>query len=462
MTNSLNPALRIPTRRTTELVMLVFAVLIVVLAEGAVEATRDGHFSTRLITYAAVPIAIGVITHLVIRRVARYADPLLLPIVVLLNGLGLVMIHRIHLGLQNNGAPQYVDDDPASQVLWTAIGVAAFLIVLVLIRDHRTLQRYAYTLALAGLFLLLLPAVLPARFSQSNNAQIWIRVGGFSLQPGEVAKILLTIFGAAYLVQKRDVLALAGRRIMNIDFPRGRDFGPLLLAWLICIGVLIRGHDLGTSLLFFGLFVVLLYVATERASWVIVGVLLFVAGAYIAYQIFTTVRLRVDLWLHLFNYSPDGAALQMQQSLFGLGTGGIFGTGLGGGHPELVPLSQSDFIFSAFGEELGLFGLAALLLLYAVFVFRGVAAGLAVRDSFGKLLACGLAFLIGFQVFVVIAGVTRLLPETGLTTPFLSYGGSSLLGSWVIVALLVRISDAARRPATTPPPKPAEAVAVPA
>jgi cell division protein FtsW (lipid II flippase) len=460
MTNALNPALRIPTRRTTELVMLIFAVLIVVAAEGAVEAAHDGHFSSRLVTYAAVPIAIGVVTHLVIRRVARYADPLLLPIAVLLNGLGLVMIHRIHLGLQRNGAPPYVDDNPASQVLWTAIGVVAFLIVLVLIRDHRTLQRYAYTLALAGVFLLLLPAVLPARFSQSNNAQIWIRVGGFSLQPGEVAKILLTVFGAAYLVQKRDVLALAGRRIMNIDFPRGRDFGPLLFAWLICIGVLVRGHDLGTSLLFFGLFVVLLYVATERASWVIVGVLLFAAGAYIAYQIFTTVRLRVDLWLHLFNYSPDGAALQMQQSLFGLGTGGIFGTGLGGGHPELVPLSQSDFIFAAFGEELGLFGLAALLLLYGVLVFRGVAAGLAVRDSFGKLLACGLAFLVGFQVFVVIAGVTRLLPETGLTTPFLSYGGSSLLGSWVILALLLRISDAARRPATTPP-KPAEAVAVP-
>jgi cell division protein FtsW (lipid II flippase) len=460
VTGAVSAKLRIPTKRSTELVLLVFAVLIVVAAEAAVEAARDGHFSSRLVTYASVPIVVGVVTHLVIRRVAPYADPLLLPIVVLLNGLGLVMIHRIHLGLQRNGAPNYVDDDPASQVLWTTFGVAAFLILIVLIRDHRTLQRYAYTLALGGLFLLLLPAVLPARFSQSNNAQIWIRVGSFSLQPGEVAKILLTIFGASYLVQKRDVLALAGRRLMGIDFPRGRDFGPLLAAWLICIGVLVRGHDLGTSLLFFGLFVVLLYVATERVSWIIVGVLLFAAGAWAAYQIFGTVRERVDLWLHLFDYPPGGAALQMQQSLFGLGTGGIFGTGLGSGHPELVPLSQSDFIFSAFGEELGLFGLAALLVLYGVFVFRGVSAGLAVRDSFGKLLACGLAFLIGFQVFVVIAGVTRLLPETGLTTPFLSYGGSSLLGSWAILALLVRVSDAARRPATTPPPRTAEPVAV--
>jgi cell division protein FtsW (lipid II flippase) len=461
MTGTISPLLRVPTRRNAELVLLVFAVLVVVAAEAAVEASRDGHFSSRLITYAAVPIVVGVITHLVIRRVARYADPLLLPIVVLLNGLGLVMIHRIHLGLQRNGAPNYVDDNPGSQVLWTAFGVAAFLVIILVIRDHRTLQRYAYTLALIGLFLLLLPTVLPARFSQSNNAQIWIRVGSFSLQPGEIAKILLTVFGAAYLVQKRDVLALAGRRILGIDFPRGRDFGPLLAAWLVCIGVLVRGHDLGTSLLFFGLFVVLLYVATERVSWVIVGVVLFAIGAYAAYELFSTVRERVDLWLHLFSYPPGGPALQMQQSLFGLGTGGIFGTGLGSGHPELVPLSQSDFIFSAFGEELGLFGVAALLVLYGVFVFRGFAAGLAVRDSFGKLLGCGLGFLIAFQVFVVVAGVTRLLPETGLTTPFLSYGGSSLLGSWVILALLLRISDAARRPATTPPPRVTEPVAVP-
>jgi cell division protein FtsW (lipid II flippase) len=337
-----------------------------------------------------------------------------------------------------------------------------FIALIVLVRDHRVLQRYAYTLALAGMFLLLLPAVLPARFSEVNGARIWIRLAGFSLQPGEFAKILLTIFGAAYLVQKRDVLALAGRRILGIDFPRGRDFGPLLMAWLICIGVLVRGHDLGTSLLFFGLFVVLLYVATERASWVIVGVLLFAGGAYLAYQLFGTVQQRVDLWLHVFALNPYGPARQLQQSLFGLGTGGIFGAGLGKGHPELVPLPATDFIVSSFGEELGLFGLVGLLVLYAGFVARGISAGLAVRDAFGKLLACGLAFLVALQIFVVVAGVTRLLPETGLTTPFLSYGGSSLLGSWVILALLLRISDAARRPATTPPAKAAEAAAVPA
>jgi cell division protein FtsW (lipid II flippase) len=451
-----NPQLRIPTRRTTELVLLVFAVLLVVAAEAAVEAARDGHFSSRLIAYAAVPLVVGAITHVVIRKVAPYADPLLLPIVVLLNGLGLVMIHRIDLGLKQQ-AQEYGNPIPSgqapTQVVWTALGVAVFIALLLIVRDHRILQRYAYTLALIGVFFLMLPAVLPASISEVNGARIWIRFHGFSFQPGEFAKILLTIFGASYLVQKRDVLALAGRRFLGIDFPRGRDFGPLLVVWLACIGVLVRGHDLGTSLLFFGLFVVLLYVATERVSWVIVGVLLFAGGAYLAYQIFDTVQTRVGVWLHPFSpvYQQTGTSYQLQQSLFGLGTGGIFGAGLGNGHPELVPLSTTDYIVASFGEEIGLFGLIALLALYGIFVSRGFTAGLAVRDAFGKLLACGLAFLIALQLFVVVAGVTRLLPETGLTAPFLSYGGSSLLGSWAILALLVRVSDAARRPATTPP-----------
>ncbi len=454
--------LRVPTRRNVELLLLVFAVLIVVAAEAAVEATRDGHLSHRLFTYAAVPIAIGVITHLVIRKVAKFADPLLLPIVVLLNGLGLVMIHRLDLGMQQK-AEQYGQTFEGAaaptQVVWTAMGVALFIALIVLIRDHRVLQRYAYTLALAGIFFLMLPAVLPARFSEVNGARIWIRIAGFSIQPGEFAKILLAIFGAAYLVQKRDVLSLAGKHVMGIDLPRGRDLGPLLAAWLICIGVLVRGHDLGTSLMFFGVFVVLLYVATERVGWVVVGLLLFAGGAYVSYKLFGTVQTRVGVWLHPFAASHENDGYQLRQALFGLGTGGIFGTGLGAGHPELVPLPATDFIISSFGEEIGLFGVAAILMLYAVIVSRGLAAGLAVRDAFGKLRATGLSFLIALQLFVVVAGVTRLLPETGLTTPFLSYGGSSLLGSWAMLALLLRISDAARRPATVSP-RAAEAEAV--
>ena len=448
--------LNIPTRRNAELVLLGFAVLIVVAAEAAVEATRDGHLSSHLVTYAAVPLVIGLVTHLVIRKVARYADPLLLPIVVLLNGLGLVMIHRLDLGLKQQAAEngQHFGGPAApTQVLWTAVGVLLFVVLLVVVRDHRVLQRYAYTLALVGVFFLMLPAVLPAQFSEVNGARIWIRVAGFSLQPGEFAKILLTIFGASYLVAKRDVLALAGKRFAGIDFPRGRDFGPLLAAWLVCIGVLVRGHDLGTSLMFFGLFIVLLYVATERVSWVIVGAVLFAGGAYVSYQLFGTVQTRVGVWLHAFSpvHATDG--YQLRQSLFGLGTGGIFGTGLGGGHPELVPLPATDFIMSSFGEEIGLFGIVGLLMLYALFVARGLAAGLAARDAFGKLLATGLAFLVALQLFVVVAGVTRLLPETGLTTPFLSYGGSSLIANYALLALLLRVSDAARRPATVAPSK---------
>jgi cell division protein FtsW (lipid II flippase) len=456
--------LRAPTRRNAELFMLLFAVLVVVAAEAAVEAAHDGALSSRLITYAAVPIVVGLVAHLVIRKVAPYADPLLLPIAVLLNGLGLVMIHRLDQGLKqqaDNGGYSFSAAAP-TQVLWTAIGVTLFVVLIVVVRDHRVLQRYAYTLALAGLIFLILPTVLPARFSEVNGARIWIRVAGFSIQPAEFAKILLTIFAAAYLVSKRDVLALAGRHIgvkvgkhfVGFDLPRGRDFGPLLAAWLLCIAVLVRGHDLGTSLLFFGLFVVLLYVTTERVSWVVIGILLFAAGAYVSFQLFGTVQTRVDVWLHLFTAKHNDDGYQLRQSLFGLGTGGIFGTGLGNGHPELVPLPATDFIISSFGEEIGLFGVIALLMLYAIFVGRGLAAALAVRDAFGKLLATGLSFLVALQLFVVIAGVTRLLPSTGLTTPFLSYGGSSLIGSWILLALLMRVSDAARRPATTPPSRP--------
>ncbi len=468
-----SPAARPPTRRNAELLLLLFAVLIVVAAEAAVEAARDGRLSSHLITYAAVPVGIGVITHVVIRRVAPYADPLLLPIAVLLNGLGLVMIHRLDLGLKDQAVQNgttFAGAAAPTQVVWTAIGVALFVAVIVAIRDHRVLQRYAYSLALLGLVLLLLPTVLPARFSEVNGARIWIRVAGFSFQPGEFAKILLTVFGAAYLVSKREVLALAGRRLgvrfgshfVGLDLPRGRDFGPLLAAWLLCIGVLVRGHDLGTSLLFFGLFVVLLYIATERVGWVVVGLLLFAVGAYIAYQIFGTVQVRVAVWLHPFASAHAADGYQLRQSLFGLGTGGIFGTGLGAGHPELVPLPATDFIVSSFGEEIGLVGVVGLLTLYGVFVIRGASAALAVRDAFGKLLAMGLAFLVALQLFVVVAGVTRLLPETGLTTPFLSYGGSSLLSNWLLLGLLLRISDAARRPTNVAVGRPAGQVTVPA
>ncbi len=329
-------------------------------------------------------------------------------------------------------------------MVWTALGLALFVVILLVVRDIRALARYPFLIGMLGLVFLAIPDVLPARFSEVGGARIWIRLAGFSIQPGEFAKIALAVFASAYLVSKRDVLSLTGRKVLGLELPRGRDLGPVLVAWLICIGVLVLGKDLGTSLMFFGLFIVLLYVATERVSWIVLGMALFAGAAVAAYYLPFNLRTRVDVWLHPFAY--PNAGFQVRQSLFGLGTGGVFGTGLGGGRPESVPVVKSDFIISAFGEELGLFGLAALLVVYGLLIFRGLSAALGVRDSFSKLLATGLSFSLGLQLFVVVAGVTRLLPETGLTTPFLSYGGSSLVANYMLLALLLRISDAGRRP----------------
>ena len=458
---------RVRTGRGAEAGLIVFAVLVIAAAEAIIEATRDGRISAQVGVYAGIAAAVGVVTHVAVRLFARYADPVMVPCVVLINGLGLVMIHRLDLGLKQNaaeGGPHYYGPSAPTQVVWTALGVALFVGLLVLVRDHRSLARYAYTIGLAGLVFLAVPALLPARYSEVNGAKIWIRAFGFSLQPGELAKIALTIFASAYLVGKRDVLSLAGRKVLGMELPRGRDLGPVLGAWLVCIGVLVFGHDLGTSLMFFGLFIVLLYVATERISWVVIGLLLFAGGTVAAYHLFGNLRTRVDVWLHPFQYEATG--YQIRQSLFGLGTGGIFGTGLGGGRPESVPVVKSDFIISAFGEEIGLFGLVALLVVYGLLIFRGLSAALLVRDSFSKLLATGLSFSLGLQLFVVVAGVTKLLPETGLTTPFLSYGGSSLVANYILLALLIRVSDAARRPGTGKPDplpnQPLETVGVPA
>jgi len=444
---------KIASRRGTELLLIVAAAIVVTCAEAIVDITRDNRISVQVLTYGLLVLGIGLVAHTGIRRVARYADPIMLPCAVLLVGLGLVMIHRLDLGLAQTAAEagrKYDGAAAASQVVWALLGLIVFMVVLVVVRDHRALARYAYTLALVGLFFLLLPAVLPATYSEVNGARIWIHFGSFSIQPGEFSKIALTVFAAAYLVAKRDVLSLAGRRVLGIDLPRGRDFGPLVVAWLISIGVLVRNHDLGTSLMFFGLFVVLLYVATERVSWVIIGAVLFVGGCYVSYHLFANVRLRVNVWLHVFDFLQN-QGYQLSQSLFGLGTGGLFGAGLGGGRPELVPVAKSDFILSSFGEELGLFGLVAILGVYVVFISRGFVTALAVRDSFGKLLVTGIAFSFGLQMFVVAGGISRLLPETGLTTPFLSYGGSSLVANFALLALMLRVSDAGRRPPNTPP-----------
>ena len=334
------------------------------------------------------------------------------------------------------------------QLVWTAVGITAFVLLLGVVRDHTRLQRYTYTAAAAGLVLLLLPA-LPVLGRTINGARLWVRVGPFTLQPSELAKLLLIVFFAGYLVAKRDALALASRRVLGLDLPRARDLGPVLIAWGASLAVLIRGKDLGSSLLFFALFVVMLYIATERTSWLLIGLGLFAGGSFVAYGLFAHVQRRVDTWLDPFA-DADGAGFQLVQSLFGFGTGGLTGTGLGEGRPGTVPFASTDFIMAAIGEELGLVGVMAVLLLFGLVVERGLRTALSVRDSFGKLLAAGLSFSLALQVFVIVGGVTGLIPLTGVTLPWLSYGGSSIVANWMLVALLLRISDAARRPAPAP------------
>ncbi|RIJ69418.1 FtsW/RodA/SpoVE family cell cycle protein [Nakamurella silvestris] len=452
------PTVRRPTGRAAELGLLILVAIIVTSALALVELNQNRALSLALLWYGLAFFVVFGVAHLIVRSIARYADPLLLPLVALLNGLGLVMIHR--LDLANTAKALRAGDDLPSpiaptQLVWTGVAVAFFLVVLMVIKHHSTLQRYTYTLGLASVVFLAVPAVLPARFSEVNGAKIWIKIpGAFSIQPAEFAKIGLIIFAASFLVAKRTVLSTAGKRVLGLVLPRARDLGPLLIAMVVALGVLFMGKDLGTALLLFSVFLVMVYMATGRASWLIIGLLGFAAGAYIAYREFSHVRLRVDIWLHPFA-DPSNTGYQLVQSLFGLGTGGIFGTGLGAGRPDLVPFANTDFITAALGEELGLVGLTAILLCYLLLGARGLRAGLAVKDNFGKLLAAGLSFSMVFQVFVVVGGVTRLIPLTGLTTPFLSYGGSSLLANYILIALLVRISHSSRMPVERPAPPPA-------
>ncbi|WP_211357308.1 FtsW/RodA/SpoVE family cell cycle protein [Nocardioides rubriscoriae] len=427
-------------RRGAELFLLVLALAVGVGGYAAVGLGVQGKVPPDIIGYGGWLAALMVGAHVVVRLVAPYADPVLLPVVAALNGLGLAVIHRIDLTEQTDFARQ--------QLTWMTLGVVLFAGTLVLLRDHRVLARFTYTCGLLAIVLLLLP-MAPVVGRTINGARIWINVGPFSFQPGEVAKVLLVVAFAGYLVLHRDALALAGRRVLFVDLPRGRDLGPIVAMWLVSLGILVFQKDLGSSLLFFGLFLLMLYVATERPGWLVVGALLFSAGAVAGYHLFGHVRVRVDTWLHPFEYynNPDGAdSFQLVEGLFGLAYGGLIGRGFGDGDPTRVPYAESDFIMASIGEELGLTGIIAVLLLYGIVVERALRTALISRDGFGKLMATGLASIFGLQLFVVVGGVTRLIPLTGLTTSFLSYGGSSLVASWVIVALLLRISDQARRP----------------
>ncbi|GLY67601.1 FtsW/RodA/SpoVE family cell cycle protein [Amycolatopsis taiwanensis] len=456
-----NPQRELPTRRGTELAMLGFAAFIVTCAFVLVQANQEQELSFSIVWYGLAYLALFAIAHFAVRRWAPYADPLILPCVALLNGLGLVMIYRIDLALEEKAIQSEVNFSASApkQVLFTAIALALFLAVLLLVKDHRTLTRYGYLSGLLGVIALALPAILPASLSQVNGAKVWIKLPGVSIQPGEFAKILLMVFFASFLVTKRDLFMVTGRKMLGVELPRARDLGPILIAAVVALGILMFEKDLGQSLLLFGIVLVMVYVATERGIWVLLGVAFFMVGCVIAYNLFTHVQQRVANWIDpLATYYDQGGGYQVAQGLFGLGTGGVGGTGLGAGRPEIVPEANSDFITAGLGEELGFVGLAAILIVYLLLATRGMRSALAVRDTFGKLLGAGLSFAIIMQLFVIVGGVTKLIPMTGITTPFISYGGSSLLANYILVALLLRISDAARRPAPKARPKPAPQV----
>ncbi|MFL5999024.1 MAG: FtsW/RodA/SpoVE family cell cycle protein [Streptomyces sp.] len=456
-------AIGAPSRRNTELALLVFAVLIPVFGYAYVGLAINDEVPTGLLSYGLGLGLLAGVAHLVVRKFAPYADPLMLPLATLLNGLGLVAIWRLD---QSKLLQQIhvAGGKATNQLIYTAMGIALFAVVLIFLKDHRVLQRYTYISMVGALVLLLLPLVPGLGANITYGAKIWIQVGSFTIQPGEFAKIVLAVFFAGYLMVKRDALALASRRFMGLYLPRGRDLGPIIVVWMISILILVFETDLGTSLLFFGMFIIMLYVATERTSWIVFGLLMSGAGAVGVASFEPHVQTRVQAWLdpmHEYLLSRNGSndglvhSEQAMQALWAFGSGGTLGTGWGQGHSELIRFAaNSDFILATFGEELGLAGLMAILLIYGLIVERGVRTALAARDPFGKLLAIGLSGAFALQVFVVAGGVMGLIPLTGMTMPFLAYGGSSVIANWALIGILIRISDTARRPAPAPAPSP--------
>lgn len=393
---------------------------------------------------AGIASALVLAGHVTIRLAAPWADPIFYPSAVLLTGLGLVMIHRIDYTLVARGGSEEV----SGQLMLAGVGLVLMLITILALRDHRKLRRITYISLIAGTVLLLLPMV-PGLGREIYGARIWINVAGFSYQPAELAKIFFAIFFAGYLVSQRDNLALAGKKVLGIQLPRGRHFGPILVGWAASMAVLVLERDFGTAILFFGLFVAILYVATERVSWLIIGGLLTAVGVFFIVQVMPHIQARFAIWLDPLStelYNAQHGSYQIVQGWFGMASGGLLGTGLGNGYPANASQANSDMIIASFGEEIGLIGLIAMLAVYLVFTTRALKTAIDLRDGFGKLLASGLGFTIGLQCFIVAGGVTGVIPMTGLAMPFIALGGSALLTNWIIVGLLLRMSDAARRP----------------
>jgi len=434
----------VPRSRNFEAVLIFWVSGIHAFALAQIQLSVLQVMTWEMLLYWAPPTLAAMIVHWVLRRYAIKADGLMLPLAFLLNGLGIAMIYRLDLAELANGG----NDVFAMRQVWlSCFAMLIAAIVIRLVPNHLSLRRFPFVAGLAAVVLLLLPAA-PVIGRTVNGATLWVGTGELSFQPGEIAKILLAIFFAGYLVSRQGSLAEIGSRVLGVRVPRAKDLGPILLFWVASLGVLVVQRDLGTSILYFGLFLVMIYTATGRGFYVGTGLVMMVTGALVASRFFGYVESRFDSWLDPFNsanYNAAGGSYQLVQGLFGMANGDVIGTGLGGGFPQLIPLAESDFIFAALGEELGLAGVFVILAIYLLLVYRGLRISNSHPDDFSKLLAMGLSFVIGLQVFVVAGGVMGLLPLTGLTTPFLAAGGSSLLANWSIIALLLIISDSSLR-----------------
>lgn len=443
LTGAIVVKLRKPARlRNMEVPFLLGAMAVTAAAIALVDLGTGAPFDATLGWELASLVVLVIVLHIVLRVTAPDADPFVVPIAVVLGGIGIAEIHRLDIANGLTGWDAYAN----RQVVWMAIALALAIVTLLVIRNHRVLARYRYLAMLVGIVLLVLP-MLPGIGKEVNGARLWVELGPMSFQPGEFAKVALAIFFAGYLVTARDSLSMVGTRFLGMRLPRARDLGPLLVVFAASMLVLVVQRDLGTALLYFGLFLGMLYVATGRLSWIVIGLVLFAGGAIVASQLLGYVNSRFASWLDAFNpehFEAIGGSYQLVVGMFGLSAGGMFGTGLGRGRPDITPLAESDFIMAALGEELGLVGLFAILALLLLFVGRAFRIGFSGTDDFGRLLAVGLGFAFALQVFVVVGGVTRVIPLTGLTTPFLAAGGSSLVANWIIVALLLRLSDGIR------------------
>ncbi len=417
MTNSL---------RNTELSLLILVSVVIAGAYALASLATDAELPPNLVPFLGVIFGLLMLAHVALRRLAPLAEPLLLPLAGLLNGLGYVFIARL-------------DRDLAGlQAVWTMVGIGAFVTTLLVVRSARVLERYRYTFMVIGIGLLVLP-LAPGLGETINGARIWVSLGPMNFQPGEFAKVALAIFFAGYLIDKRELLAMSTRRLGPLHFPEPQHLGPVLVAWSASVLVMVAEKDLGSSLLFFALFVSMLWIATERASYLLVSVVLFFGGATLAWTQFTHVQERVDTWLDPWA-DPTDTGYQVIQASFSLANGGLTGTGPGLGRPDVIPLAETDFIFAAIGEELGLFGSTAILMTFLLMIGAGLRIALRADQPFEKLLAAGITTLLGVQAFIIVAGVIRVLPLTGVTLPFVSYGGSSLVANYILLALLLRVS----------------------